>query len=333
MVTGRRSHETLRSKGRGVPISLIACLGSALARDSGGSQLRRPRQRHRHLSADRLARAVDAYVKPLIERGDLSGRLLVARGGTVLLERSFGFANRELRSPVTAESRFCVASVTKPMTVILTMGLIERKLIGYRDSIARWLPDFPHGDSITIEHLLRHRSGIPHALVPDSLATRLRSTTEMVETASRLPLDFPPGSKSSYSSGGFTVLARILEIASGKDYQTLLEEQIFGPLGMTHSRHASSAELLRDRVASYVPGRHGVENAPLEDFSVLVGAGSVWSTTRDLHRLVQAVIGGHFDPVVRASLVRGGKLDFAGRVTGFRAFAEGCASDQDHSHG
>jgi len=270
----------------------------------------------------RLARAVDAYARPLVERGDLSGRLLVARRGTIVLERSFGLANRELQVPITPESRFCVASITKPMTLIMALGMIENRSIGYHDSIARWLPDFPHGDSITIEHLLRHRSGIPHEIVPDSLATRRRTAAEMVALAARLPLDFPPGSKSSYSSGGYTVLARILEIVSGKDYGTLLEEKILAPLGMTHTRHANAVELMPERVASYVPGLHGVENSPLIDFSGLVGAGSVWSTPRDLHLLVQAVVNGHFGPALRQSLVRGGKLDFGGQVQGFRAFCD-----------
>lgn len=270
----------------------------------------------------RFARAVDAYAGPLVERGDLSGRLLVARGGTILFERSFGLANRELNVPITAESRFCVASVTKPMTLILALGMVADRTIGYRDSIARWLPDFPQGDHITIEHLLRHRSGIPHEIVPDSLATRPRTAAEMVALAARLPLDFPPGSKSSYSSGGFTVLARNLEIASGKSYATLLKDKILEPLGMTHTGHANAVELLPDRVASYVPGPRGVENAPLVDFSGLIGAGSVWSTPRDLHALVQAVVSGRFGPAVRQSLVRGGKLDFGGQVPGFRAYCD-----------
>lgn len=314
-----------RSHRRGLTSpALIACLGVAgwLAIPADPAAAPPPETSKTALNGAGLARALDAYVKPLLERGDLSGQLLVARGGTILLERSFGCANRELRAPITPESRFCIASVTKPMTLILALGLIDRKTIAYRDSIARWLPGFPQGDRITVEHLINHRSGIPHSLLPDSLATRPRSTAEMVAFASRLPLDFPPGSKSSYSSGGFTVLARILEIASGKEYQTLLEEQLLGPLGMTHSRHVGSVELLPDRVASYVPGLQGVENAPLEDFSGLVGAGSVWSTTRDLHRLVQAVGDGRLGPLVRRSLVRGGKLKFAGRVTGFSAFAE-----------
>ena len=269
-----------------------------------------------------FGRALDAWARPLVARGELSGQLIVARHGAILVERSYGFANHELRVPVTPESRFCVASITKPMTIVLALGLVESKAIGYRDSIARWLPDFPEGNRITVEHLLRHRSGIPHALVPDSLATRPRTAAEMVEIARKLPLDFPPGSKPSYSTGGFTVLARILEIASGSDYATLLDQRICRPLGMTHTRHAGTVEMMPGRVAAYVPGIHGIENARLADYSGLVGGGSVWSNARDVHRLVQGVVTGRLGVGARTSLVRGGVLEFAGRVDGFRAYAD-----------
>jgi CubicO group peptidase (beta-lactamase class C family) len=208
------------------------------------------------------------------------------------------------------------------MTVVVALRLIDERKIGYTDPIARWLPDFPKGDSITIEHLLRHRSGIRHDIVPDTLATKPMTAAAMVEKAKALPLDFPPGSRSSYSSGGFTVLARILELASGKDYQALLEEYVFRPCGMTHSLHTDGSVVLPGRAACYVPGRSGIENAPYEDLSGLVGAGSVWSTARDVNRFAQAVAAGGLGEGTRQSFVRGGKLALNGLTSGFRAFAD-----------
>src|SRR5262249_56105040 len=101
---------------------------------------------------------------------------------------------------------------------VITIQLIDAKRIGLHDSIARWLPGFSKGDSIRIEHLLRHASGIPHEVVPDSEMTRPYSAAQVVERAKRMALDFSPGSRSSYSSGGFEVLARILELAGRKSY-------------------------------------------------------------------------------------------------------------------
>src|SRR5215510_1671663 len=76
------------------------------------------------------ARAVDAYTKPLVARGDLSGQLLILKNGKVLVERSFGMANQELGVPVTPETRFNIASVTKPMTGTIAIQLIQEKKLG-----------------------------------------------------------------------------------------------------------------------------------------------------------------------------------------------------------
>jgi len=158
-------------------------------------------------------------------------------------------------------------------------------------------------------------------IVPDSVAIRPMSAEEVVDRAKRLPLDFAPGERSSYSTGGFSVLARVLELAGGRSYATLLEERLFRPFGMGHSSHADSRALLPGRAKSYVPGLHGIENAPPRDFTSLVGGGSVTSTARDLHRFVQAVVRDSLGSEVRRSYLRGGRLHFNGNTNGFLAWA------------
>jgi CubicO group peptidase (beta-lactamase class C family) len=268
-----------------------------------------------------VERVVDAYAKPLLARGDLSGQLLILRKGQVLLERNFGKSNVELGIPVTPDTRFNIASVTKPMTGTLAIQLIQEKKLGLDDRLSRWFPDFPKGDSITVSHLLRHRSGIPHEIMSDSVMTHPFTAADIVALAKRRSLDFSPGSRESYSSGGFEVLARVLELTSGRSYPELIQDRIFGPLQMTHSASPSSQELLPGRAASYLPAANGLENAPFQDFSGLVGAGSVWSTARDLHLFVQAIVTGKLGEGPRQSYVRDGKLDFNGRTGGFKAWA------------
>jgi len=272
--------------------------------------------------ATRLAQAIDAFAKPLVSARQLSGQLLVARHGQILVERFYGYANWELQAPVTAETRFNIASVTKPMTGTVAIQLLSEKKLGYRDSIARWFPDFPKGNQITVEQLLRHRSGIPHELWPDSEATRPVTTAQVVERAKTLPLDHEPDARGGYSSGGFSVLTRILELSSGQSYAQLLRTRIFEPLGMQHSSDHDSRTLLPGRARDVVPGPDGPENADYQDFSSIVGAGSVWSTARDLHRFVQGIVSGKLGPSVLASYLRGGKLDFNGNTGGFRAFCD-----------
>jgi D-alanyl-D-alanine carboxypeptidase len=119
------------------------------------------------------------------------------------------------------ETRFNIASVTKPMTVTLAIQLMAERALGYNDTLAQWIPDFPRGNEITIAHLLRHRSGIPHRVTTVAEEVRPMTAADVVKAAKRVPLEFPPGSQMSYSSGGFSVLARVLELAGGKDYATL----------------------------------------------------------------------------------------------------------------
>ncbi|MFI5372368.1 MAG: serine hydrolase domain-containing protein [Candidatus Eisenbacteria bacterium] len=267
------------------------------------------------------ARAIDAYTGPLAARGDLSGQLLVLRGGRVVAERSFGKANLELGTAVGPDTRFNIASVTKPMTAAIAIQLMTEKKMAIADSIARWLPGFPKADSIRVGDLLRHRSGIPHEIVPDSEMTRPYRAAEVVERGNGLKLDFPPGTRSSYSSGGYEVLARVLELVTDRTYDELAAERIFRPLGMTHTLHGDSRALMPGRASGYVPGAHGLENAPLQDFSALVGAGSIWSTARDVRRFVDAVIGGKLGEGVRRSFASDGHLDFNGRTGGFKTWA------------
>src|SRR5262249_20101922 len=97
---------------------------------------------------------------------------------------------------------------------------------------------------------------------------------------------------------------------------------VFGPAAMAHSAaDPDSRTILPGRALAYVPGPRGLENAPLQDFSALVGAGSVWSTARDLHALVQAIVAGRMVRGAKESYVRHGHLDFMGRTGGFKAWA------------
>ena len=172
-----------------------------------------------------LARRIDAYVAPIAAH-ELSGTLLVARGGRVLVERSFGFANHELRVPFTPKTPTNIASITKPLTLIIALRLLEEKRLSLGDTVARWLPEYVHGTRMTVTQLMNHTAGVPHQLLADDAQEEPRTTNEMVLAANALPLLFDPGTRSSYSSGGYTLFAAVLERASGKSYDSLLQEYV-----------------------------------------------------------------------------------------------------------
>lgn len=271
-------------------------------------------------SAAELKSRIDAYVQPLLEDGHLSGTLLVARGANVLYERSFGMADYELSVANTPETRFNVASITKPMTAMIAGHLMAEKKVAATDALQKWIPGFPSGDRITIDHLLNHRAGIPHRVTTEQEESVPRTAADMVKLARRQKLLSEPGAQESYSSAGYSVLAWVLELASGQQYDRLIAERIFIPAGMTRSADATERRLLPGRARSYVAWPDGVRNAPLKDLSFLVGAGSVYSTPRDLHRLVEAARAGRLGDAAREQLTARPRVRWNGSTNGFRAF-------------
>ncbi|MDX1645208.1 MAG: serine hydrolase domain-containing protein, partial [Thermoanaerobaculia bacterium] len=270
-----------------------------------------------------LAERIDAYVDPFVEIGHLSGSLLLVQHGETVYAGSFGLADRELHVPITAATRSCIASITKPMTQIIALDLLENGLIGLDDPLSKWIADFPHGDEITLEMLAHHRAGIPHRLTDSDEEAVPRSAADMVELARRAQLDFPPGEKTSYSSGGYSVLARVLELATGKSYSDLLEEHVFAPAAMSDSVHPSGYEIIPNRASSYQFSDDGrLVNTPLKHYSFLVGAGSVFSTPRDLVRMMQSLVEGAYGELARQELLDDEGIQWAGRTNGYQAFAD-----------
>jgi CubicO group peptidase (beta-lactamase class C family) len=273
-----------------------------------------------------LERRIDAYVAPLAAR-ELSGTLLVARGERVLVERSFGFANHELRVPFVPTTPTNIASITKPLTIIIALRLAEEQRLSLGDTVARWLPEYVHGKRMTVTQLMNHTAGVPHRLLPEDAQEEPRSTADMVLAANALPLLFDPGARSSYSSGGYSLFAAVLERASGKSYDALLQEYVARPVGARTIRHLDHRELLPGRATSVLPAGTSVINAPLRDLSFLVGAGSVYTTPRDVFAVMLGLIRGTYGATVRQALVRQTGLSWNGVTNGFRAVAEWRASD------
>ena len=270
-----------------------------------------------------LEQRIESYLQPYLEIDHLSGTVLIARGEEVLYERSFGLANFELDVPNTSETLFCIGSINKPLTIVILARMVEAKQLALTDKLAKFLPEFPRADEITVDQLLNHSAGIPHRVTEPLDETRPQSAASMVELAAGKELVFEPGSKSVYSSAGFSVLARVLELASGKPYAELLAEYVLKPAGMEDTFDVGSRVVLENRASSYAFDTNGLLNAPPQDVSYLVGAGSVYSTPHDLLKFQRALLAGTFGKVAREWLIRDdGNLSSNGLAAGFRAFAD-----------
>ena len=184
---------------------------------------------------------------------------MIARRGQVVSLEAVGYQDLERKKPMRADTIFDVRSVTKPVTAIGIMVLMEEGKLSLNEPIEKYLPEFKaaretqdSSNRITILHLLTHTAGMPLNRPPeieDITIKRDRTLADVVTILSRQAPEFKPGSQFRYYSGGFAILGRIIEVVSGKPFEQFIKERIFEPLGMKDSFFFVPAEK-QNRVAS-----------------------------------------------------------------------------------
>lgn len=211
-------------------------------------------------SNDAASRKVDEYINAEIQREKIPGLSLgVIQNGKVIKARGYGLSNVELDVPVKPETIFQTGSVGKQFTATAVMMLVEEGKIGLDDKISKYFPEAPIGwKDITVRNLLTHTSGISDYGSDDNTAAKkiidLRvdyTEEELVHRFATLPLDFPPGSKWSYSNSGYVILGVLIHRVSGQFYGDFLEQRVFQPLHMDSTHIISEENIVPNRSAGY----------------------------------------------------------------------------------
>ena len=263
---------------------------------SGSSQSAPQSKPDAPAAADVVSR-IKAYLAPFVATGNLNGTVLVAQNGKTIFEQSYGMANLEWQIPNSSKTRYHLASVSKVFTAAAILQLQEQGRLQVTDTISRYLPDFPNGDRIKLENVLTQMSGIPDINGVDGYDTFARSPHTLDETIAKfagLPLDFPPGSKTSYSNSNYALLARIIERVSGQSYADYMTTHILGPCGLQDTGADDDSRRIVPSLASgYEPfGLTGYQRAPYLDWTNKIGSGALYSTVGDLLRFDRALHAG-----------------------------------------
>jgi serine beta-lactamase-like protein LACTB, mitochondrial len=220
----------------------------------------------------------------------------VARGGEVIFSAGSGLIDVKDRTPATGGSVYNIGSVSKAITAIAVMQLVEQRRVGLDDDVRKYVPAFPDkGATITIRHLLTHTSGIRHYRpddfpgTPDNENVRPLTWEQGIRLFSKDPLLFPPGKYFFYTSYGVNLLQGVVQKASGMPFEQYVRERVFRPAGAaTASFDVPNADL-PNRARSYrIVGGKPVAYY-YNDLRYKLASGGMIASAEDLVRLGAAL--------------------------------------------
>ncbi|MFE2530524.1 serine hydrolase domain-containing protein [Streptomyces sp. NPDC059371] len=265
---------------------------------------------------------LDRHFAALVDDGRLPGFLVaVSRHGRVAHLTTYGRRDRAAGLPVESDTVWRIYSMTKPVTSVAALMLLEEGRLGLDDRLADFLPAFaeprvyvggagpdtttrPAEQPVLIRHLLTHTAGLTfgfyHTHPVDALyrdagvESSVAPGADLAETCevyARLPLQFEPGTRWNYSVAT-NVLGRVIEVVSGEDLDVFLRRRVLGPLGMTDAGFQVTDEQA-GRLAELYGEDDGGELVPIAGLPLhgrprfLSGSGGMVATARDYHRFME----------------------------------------------
>jgi N-acyl-D-amino-acid deacylase len=201
---------------------------------------------------------VDAFVRSYIEQHHIPGAALaITDKGRLVLARGYGYADIANKKRVEPTSLFRIASISKPITAVGILQLVQGGKLRLDDRVVDVLRYEPHIEdgakfderyrTITIEHLLQHRGGWDRDVSFDAMFQPVRfaqalklpppaQPEQVIRCMLGLQLDFNPGERYAYSNFGYCLLGRVIEVVSGENYESYVKQNVFAPLGITSAR-------------------------------------------------------------------------------------------------
>ncbi len=246
--------------------------------------------------AQSLGSRIDEYMSAGSKLGRFSSVVLVAQKGKIVISKGYGMADYEAKIPLTPQTKFRIASLTKQFTAMSILILQERGKLKVEDPFCRYMAKCPPAwEKITVRHLLTHTSGIPNFTAFPDYAQNQAAASTVFGLMARFwdkPLDFEPGQRFAYSNSGYVLLGHLIERVSGKSYQNFLQENVFDPLKMKSSGYDPTNAILRQSAQGYE--RLGGEFVKTDQvhLSVSYAAGGIYSTVEDLNIWSQELLTG-----------------------------------------
>ncbi len=245
------------------------------------------------------AALLDSVMQTEVSVNHFNGNVLVAKEGTVIYQKAFGYRNYDTKELLDNNSVFELASVSKQFTAVGILLLKDKGKLQLNDSLRKFFPELTYSN-ITIQQLLTHTSGIPEYMnAMDSMWNhkKIAFNDDLIKflAEKKIPVNFKAGEKCDYSDTGYVMLASIIEKVSEQSFKDYMQQNIFKPLGMQHSRVYNTRRSQHEIIPNYAYGfvysdsiKKYVLPDSLPDYDYviyldgIVGDGIINSTTGDL---------------------------------------------------
>lgn len=228
--------------------------------------------------------------------GSPGATVCVIRNGRVIWSQGFGLADIEQQVRATPRSVFRIGSVSKPLTAAALGLLVERGKLDLDAEVQRYVPAFPRkAYPITVRQVAGHLAGIRHYRGDEfSIQKHYATVQEGLEIFAGDSLLFEPGTRFSYSSYGWNLLAAVIEGASGEPFLAFMQNNVLGPAGLVHTRPEFNDSVIpfRGRFYTWADSQRAMVNAPYVDNSYKWAGGGFVSTAEDLAHFGQMMLEG-----------------------------------------
>jgi len=244
---------------------------------------------------DSIKKILQNYYKTVWENGNLSGGILVAKGDKILLEDYRGFAQENQQQPITKNTPLHVASVSKTLTAMAVMKLVEAGKVKLTDPVTRFFPKFPY-PQVTVQHLLSQRSGLPkyeyfiEKIIPEpvELSKKFLTNNDILNLLIRYKPDLARDTDTGfmYCNTNFALLALIVEQVTETPFPEAMQKIIFQPLKMKSSYIFKESDTLKAAKSFY---NRGNRLFPYDRLDLIYGDKNVYTTPRDLYLFSKAM--------------------------------------------
>ncbi|MCG2610865.1 beta-lactamase family protein [Flavobacterium sp. SM15] len=239
-------------------------------------------------------RKIDSLLTYLNQNNRFMGQVSLREGDNVVFSKAYGLPNGRKELKPDGNSKYKIGSVTKTFTAVMILQLVEEKRLQLNTKLSKYYPQIPNADKITINDLLRHRSGIRDYVNADSTVVMNAKVTkkEMLARIASYPSEFEPDSKAAYSNSNYYLLGCILEDITKTEYKTNLKNRIANRLKLKNTYIVDKVEEQRGEVLSYVYKDDKWEVVPQWDMSLPFAAGAITSNANDLTAFLRAIFNG-----------------------------------------